>query len=152
VRDPKEVPGIARLGPDALSLGLDGLAEVLKDKNAQIKGVLRDQQIIGGIGNAYSDEILHVAKMSPFARADKLTRPQLEQLHAAMQDVLNDAVNRSVGQKAATLKGEKALGHERARPRRARSVPSAATSCAKCPLRTRVCNTARPADGRKAAR
>ncbi len=110
VRDPMEVPGIAKLGPDALSLDVDGLAKVLQDKNAQIKGVLRDQQIIGGVGNAYSDEILHVAKMSPFARADKLTRAQVEQLHAAMQEVLNDAVSRSVGQKAATLKSEKRSG------------------------------------------
>jgi formamidopyrimidine-DNA glycosylase len=110
VRDPKEVPGVARLGPDALSLDAHGLAELLKDKNAQIKGVLRDQQVIGGIGNAYSDEILNVAKMSPFARADKLTPAQVEQLQAAMQSVLTEAVERSVGQKAATLKAEKRAG------------------------------------------
>lgn len=110
VRDPAEVPGVARLGPDALSLDLDGLAELFKGRNSQIKGVLRDQQVLAGIGNAYSDEILHVAKMSPFARADRLTREQLEQLHSAMQSVLTEAVSRSVGQKAATLKGEKRAG------------------------------------------
>ncbi len=110
VRDPQEVPGVARLGPDALSLDADGLAEIFKSRNAQIKGVLRDQQVLAGVGNAYSDEILHVAKMSPFARADKLTREQLEQLHSAMQTVLTEAVARSVGQKAATLKAEKRAG------------------------------------------
>ncbi|HEX6687014.1 MAG TPA: DNA-formamidopyrimidine glycosylase family protein [Candidatus Limnocylindrales bacterium] len=110
VKDPLEVPGVARLGPDALSLDLDAFAKLLKGKNAQIKGVLRDQQIIGGIGNAYSDEILHAAKMSPFARADKLTAEQLEQLHSAMRGILLEAVERSVGQKAATLKAEKRAG------------------------------------------
>jgi formamidopyrimidine-DNA glycosylase len=110
VTDPAHVPGVARLGPDALALDADGLAELLEGRNAQIKGVLRDQQVIAGIGNAYSDEILHVAKMSPFARADKLTREQVERLHAAMRTVLLEAVERSVGQKAATLKAEKRAG------------------------------------------
>ncbi len=110
VKDPKLVPGVAKLGPDVLSLGVDELADLLKGKNAQIKGVLRDQQIIAGIGNAYSDEILHAARMSPFQRADKLTRAQLEQLHKAMVDILTEAVTRSVGQKAATLKAEKRAG------------------------------------------
>ncbi|GIH05805.1 formamidopyrimidine-DNA glycosylase [Rhizocola hellebori] len=110
VRDPMQVPGVARLGPDALSLDAAGLAEIFKSRNAQIKGVLRDQQVLAGVGNAYSDEILHVAKMSPFARADKLTGEQLEQLHSAMQSVLTDAVKRAVGQKAATLKSEKRAG------------------------------------------
>jgi formamidopyrimidine-DNA glycosylase len=110
VRDPAEVPGVARLGPDALSLSTEDLAELLKDKNQQLKGVLRDQQILAGVGNAYSDEILLAAKLSPFARADKLTADQLESLHTAMGQILTDAVTRSVGQKAAELKGEKRAG------------------------------------------
>ena len=110
VKDPAQVPGVAKLGPDALSLDVEGLAKLLKGRNAQIKGVLRDQQVIAGIGNAYSDEILHAAKMSPFARADKLTPEQVEQLHAAMRQILLEAVERSVGQKAATLKAEKRAG------------------------------------------
>src|ERR1700710_3147640 len=57
VRDPLEVPGIARLGPDALSLTVDDLASVLATAKAQIKGALTDQSLIAGIGNAYSDEI-----------------------------------------------------------------------------------------------
>jgi len=110
VTDPALVPGVARLGPDALSLSADDLAGLLKPRNAQIKGVLRDQQVIAGVGNAYSDEILHAAKMSPFARADKLTRAQVEQLHEAMRRLLTEAVSRSAGQKAATLKAEKRAG------------------------------------------
>jgi formamidopyrimidine-DNA glycosylase len=110
VDDPLKVPQIVSLGPDALSLGPDELAAVLKGNAGRIKGVITDQKVIAGIGNAYSDEILHVAKLSPFATAGKLTDAQLGMLHDAMITVLTDAVTRSVGQGAATLKGEKRSG------------------------------------------
>src|SRR5215212_6473023 len=110
VDDPAKVPGIAALGPDALSLDPDGLAGVLAGNSGRIKTVITDQKVIAGIGNAYSDEILHVAKLSPFATAGKLTDAQLASLHDAMISVLTDAVERSVGQGAATLKGEKRSG------------------------------------------
>jgi formamidopyrimidine-DNA glycosylase len=110
VDDPMKVPQIAALGPDALALGPDDLAAALKGNSARIKNVITDQKVIAGIGNAYSDEILHVAKLSPFATAGKLTDAQLGALHDAMITVLTDAVTRSVGQGAATLKGEKRSG------------------------------------------
>ena len=110
VDDPAKVPGIAALGPDALSLGPEELAGVLASNTGRIKTVITDQKVIAGIGNAYSDEILHVAKLSPFATAGKLTEAQLAALHDAMISVLTDAVSRSVGQGAATLKGEKRSG------------------------------------------
>ncbi len=110
VDDPIKVPGIATLGPDALTLGPDDLAAVLKGNTGRIKTVITDQKVIAGIGNAYSDEILHIAKLSPFATAAKLTTAQLGALHDAMISVLTDAVTRSVGQQAATLKGEKRSG------------------------------------------
>ena len=110
VDDPAKVPGIAALGPDALELTADGLAAVLAGQGGRIKTVITDQKVIAGIGNAYSDEILHVAKLSPFATANKLTAAQLAALHDAMISVLTDAVSRSVGQQAATLKGEKRSG------------------------------------------
>ena len=110
VTDPMAVPQIAALGPDALSLSHDGLAEVLKTHSGRIKTVITDQKVIAGIGNAYSDEILHVARLSPFATSNKLTEAQLAALHDAMISVLTDAVTRSVGQGAATLKGEKRSG------------------------------------------
>ena len=72
--------------------------------------MLTDQEILAGIGNAYSDEILHAAKLSPFAMTDQLTEEADGALYAAIQQVLTDAVDRSVGQKAATLKGEKRSG------------------------------------------
>ncbi|WP_232423367.1 zinc finger domain-containing protein [Mycobacterium sp. 155] len=104
------MPQIAALGPDALSLDQAGLAAALAGESGRIKNVITDQKVIAGIGNAYSDEILHVAKLSPFATAGKLTEAQLADLHAAMISVLTDAVTRSVGQQAATLKGEKRSG------------------------------------------
>jgi formamidopyrimidine-DNA glycosylase len=110
VDDPKQVPQIAALGPDALALGPDDLAELLAGNSGRIKTVLTDQQVIAGIGNAYSDEILHVARISPFATAGKLTSEQLVILHDALVSVLTDAVSRLVGQRAATLKGEKRSG------------------------------------------
>jgi formamidopyrimidine-DNA glycosylase len=110
VRDPAEVPGIARLGPDALSLSAADLATVLTGQRGQLKGVLTDQSVLAGIGNAYSDEILHVAGMSPFAIAGRLGADDVDRLHEAMVRVLRDAVDRSVGQASATLKGEKRSG------------------------------------------
>jgi formamidopyrimidine-DNA glycosylase len=110
VRDPKEVPGIDRLGPDALAVSRDELAEILAGRTERLKNALTTQSILAGVGNAYSDEILHTARLSPFATAGKLSDSALDALHAAMTTVLNDAVSRSVGQHAATLKGEKRSG------------------------------------------
>ena len=110
VRDPAEVPGVSRLGPDALALSRDEFAERIRGRNGQVKGVLTDQEVLAGIGNAYSDEILHVAKLSPFALTGKLTDEQIDTLWAAMREVETDAVARSVGQRAAELKGEKRAG------------------------------------------
>jgi formamidopyrimidine-DNA glycosylase len=110
VDDPTKVPGIAALGPDALGLSAAQLADLLAGNTGRLKTVLTDQKVIAGIGNAYSDEILHVARLSPFATAGKLSAAQLADLHDAMISVLTDAVSRSVGQQAATLKGEKRSG------------------------------------------
>jgi formamidopyrimidine-DNA glycosylase len=110
VRDPAEVPGVAKLGPDALAVTREELEQRLKLRRGQVKGVLTEQDILAGVGNAYSDEILHAAKLSPFAITDRLSADALDRLYTAMRAVLTDAVNRSVGQQAATLKGEKRAG------------------------------------------
>jgi formamidopyrimidine-DNA glycosylase len=110
VADPAEVPGIARLGPDALGLTRDELAELLTGRTERLKTALTDQSLIAGIGNAYSDEIMHTARLSPYATAGKLPEDALDGLHEAMIGVLTDAVRRSVGQGAAKLKGEKRSG------------------------------------------
>jgi formamidopyrimidine-DNA glycosylase len=110
VRDVHDVPGIARLGPDALALTSTELGDIMRSQRSQLKGTLTEQTVIAGIGNAYSDEILHVARLSPFKIAAKLTDDELARLHEALHSVLVDAVDRSVGQKAATLKSEKRSG------------------------------------------
>jgi formamidopyrimidine-DNA glycosylase len=110
VRDPSEVPGIARLGPDALAVSLDEFTTRIRGRKGQIKGVLVDQEVLAGIGNAYSDEILHAAKLSPFALTGKLSDEQIATLYEAMRAIETDAVERSVGQRAAELKGEKRAG------------------------------------------
>jgi formamidopyrimidine-DNA glycosylase len=107
-----DVPGVARLGPDPLSPAFteEAFARILGDAGrAQIKGVLRNQSIIAGIGNAYSDEILHTAKMSPFKPAS-MTPEEVARLYAAMQSTLRDALARADGLAASELKGEKKLG------------------------------------------
>ncbi|MCW2719852.1 MAG: formamidopyrimidine-DNA glycosylase [Pseudonocardiales bacterium] len=110
VHDPQDVPGIARLGPDALSLSADEFAALLAGHTERIKTLLVEQTVLAGIGNAYSDEILHTAKISPYASSGRLKPDQVDALYAALRSVLTDAVERSVGQKAAGLKGEKRSG------------------------------------------
>ncbi len=111
VRDVAEVPGIARLGPDPFTLSLEDFGEILKRQGrVQLKGVLRSQSVIAGIGNAYSDEILHVAKMSPFKPASNLSDDELQTLYDAMRETLKDAVDRSAGLAVQDLKSEKKSG------------------------------------------
>jgi formamidopyrimidine-DNA glycosylase len=110
VRDPEQVPGVAKLGPDALAVGRAEFEERLRARRGQVKGVLTEQDVIAGVGNAYSDEILHAAKLSPFALTHRLTTEQYDRLYQATRAELTDAVTRSVGQRAATLKGEKRSG------------------------------------------
>ncbi|MFG3344151.1 Fpg/Nei family DNA glycosylase [Streptomyces sp. NPDC048018] len=112
VRDPSEVPGVARLGPDPLAPGFDLAAfrALLAGERRQIKGALRDQSLVAGIGNAYSDEILHAARMSPFKPTQNLTPEETAALYAAMRTTLDEAVERSHGLAAGRLKAEKKSG------------------------------------------
>ncbi|KJL34676.1 Fpg/Nei family DNA glycosylase [Microbacterium azadirachtae] len=112
VRDPADVPGIARLGPDPLdpSFSRDVFAALLDGRRTQIKGLLRDQAVIGGIGNAYSDEILHAARMSPYAPAGGLGDADVTRLYDAMQSTLREAVAEASGKPPADLKDAKRRG------------------------------------------
>ncbi|MEV6110420.1 DNA-formamidopyrimidine glycosylase family protein [Streptomyces sp. NPDC051940] len=112
VSDPQEVPGIARLGPEPLAgdFTLQALRDLLAGERRQIKGFLRDQSTIAGIGNAYSDEILHAAKLSPFKPAGNLTDEETATLYEAIGSTLRDAVERSRGLAAGKLKAEKKSG------------------------------------------
>ena len=112
VRSPDEVPGIARLGPDPLdpSFARDDFAALLAGRRTQIKGLLRDQSVIAGIGNAYSDEILHAARMSPYAIAATLDDDAIDTLYAQMRRTLTDAAAGASGRPPAELKDAKRAG------------------------------------------
>ncbi|MBT3155005.1 Fpg/Nei family DNA glycosylase [Streptomyces sp. CHD11] len=112
VADPAEIPGIARLGPDPLAEDFDErrLADLLSGERRRIKGALRDQGLIAGVGNAYSDEILHAARMSPYKPAGSLTPEETTRLYEALRTTLTEAVERSRGVAAGRLKSEKKSG------------------------------------------
>ncbi|MFC9996149.1 Fpg/Nei family DNA glycosylase [Nocardia sp. NPDC127526] len=110
VRDPLSVPSIARLGPDAMAVSETEFAELLHGTSQRVKNALTDQTVLAGIGNAYSDEILHTARLSPFATASGLDAEQLARLFSALRATLSDAIERSVGEDAARLKAEKRSG------------------------------------------
>jgi formamidopyrimidine-DNA glycosylase len=112
VTDPAAVPGIASLGPDPLDPSFTPavLGAILAGRKTQIKGVLRDQKVIAGIGNAYSDEVLHAARMSPFRLASSLTEDEVTALHEVIVGTLRDAIARSQGLAAGDLKAEKKAG------------------------------------------
>jgi formamidopyrimidine-DNA glycosylase len=109
VKDPSEVPGVSRLGIDPLSAGFtpERLASIFEGVRAQVKGVLTDQSLIAGVGNAYSDEVLWEVGLSPFKPAANLTPEEIAKLHRALVSTLQEAVKRSEGMAAGELKAEK---------------------------------------------
>ncbi|MGL4175757.1 MAG: Fpg/Nei family DNA glycosylase [Dermatophilaceae bacterium] len=112
VGSPAEVPGIASLGPDPLADGFtcEVFAGILAAHRMQVKGLLRDQSLIAGVGNAYSDEILHVARLSPFAIAARLGDGEIDRLYAALRETLAGAVRAASGKPAKELKDAKRAG------------------------------------------
>lgn len=110
VRDVADVDRIASLGPDVLGLSRDEFAAILRDTTGRVKNVLTDQRRLAGVGNAYSDEILHTAKLSPFASSKSLTDTQVDALYDAVRTVLTGAIERLEGQEVARLKSEKRTG------------------------------------------
>src|SRR3984893_16629484 len=109
VSDPGDVPGVARLGIDALDPGLSPprLGGLLRDQRGTLRSVVADQSVIAGIGNAYSDEILHAAQLSPFRHADALGSDEIERLAASIRDVLTGAVALAIESDPASLKDGK---------------------------------------------
>lgn len=105
VRDPQDVPGVADLGPDPLTDGFT-IAPLLQ-RRMQVKRLIRDQKVVAGIGNAYSDEILHAARLSPFAIAADLDDDEVTRLDAAIQSILREAMAEAAGKPASELKDSK---------------------------------------------
>ena len=112
VSDPQQVPGIASLGPDPLAEDFSAadFAALLEGRRTQVKGLLKDQGFLAGVGNAYSDEVLHAARLSPFALAASLDEEEVARLYAALRDVLEHAVAAASGKPAKELKDAKRAG------------------------------------------
>jgi formamidopyrimidine-DNA glycosylase len=112
VRDPAEIEMIASLGVEPLApeFTTEVLADLLSTKNQQVKGLLRDQRAIAGIGNAYSDEILHAGRFSPYKLTRSFSPEETARLHAAIGDVLAEAITAASGKPAKELKDAKRAG------------------------------------------
>ncbi len=113
VRDPDAVEHIRTLGVDPLGpdFTVERFTAILSGAGrAQIKGVLTDQGLIAGVGNAYSDEALHVARLSPFKPSNSLTEAERVGLRDAIVSVLTEALERSAGKPASELKDAKRTG------------------------------------------
>ena len=112
VRDSLEVPGVAHLGPDPMAedFTVADFAALLEGRRTQVKGLLKDQGFLAGVGNAYSDEVLHAARLSPFALASSLDEGQVERLYAALRGTLAGAVSAASGKPAKELKDAKRAG------------------------------------------
>jgi formamidopyrimidine-DNA glycosylase len=79
---------LAHLGPEALGVGAERLAEILAADSRRLHPLLRDQRAIAGIGRAWSNEILHTARLSPFALSTQLSAEEIERLSGAIDDEL----------------------------------------------------------------
>ncbi|MFD2025537.1 DNA-formamidopyrimidine glycosylase family protein [Promicromonospora aerolata] len=112
VHDPAEIEMVASLGVEPLvpEFTVDVLAGLLSAKNQQVKGLLRDQRAIAGIGNAYSDEILHAGRFSPYKLTRSFTPEETARLHTAIGEVLTGAITAASGKPAKELKDAKRAG------------------------------------------
>jgi len=112
VRDPTEIEMVASLGVEPLApeFTTEVLAGLLSAKNQQVKGLLRDQRAIAGIGNAYSDEILHAGRFSPYKQTRSFTPEETARLHTALGEVLAEAIAAASGKPAKELKDAKRAG------------------------------------------
>jgi formamidopyrimidine-DNA glycosylase len=104
-----DVPAVAKLGPDPTgpAFTCDDLARIVGGRRKQLKALLQDQAAVGGIGNAYSDEILHAAKLSPVVHASALTAEEVDRLFEAARSILLRAMQNRRGLPPGGLKDDK---------------------------------------------
>jgi formamidopyrimidine-DNA glycosylase len=90
------VPGLGpgEMGPDALdpALTLEVWRERIRKHPGELKNLLRNQAFVAGIGNAYSDEILHAARLQPFRKRSSLAPEEIDELYAATRSTLEASV------------------------------------------------------------
>ncbi len=109
VDDPWQVPSIAKLGPDPADPGFTRAEfdAAVVGRRKQIKAILQEQESLAGIGNAYSDEILHTARISPVAHGAALDGTALDRLFAATTGTVRDAIAARCGIPIGELKAAK---------------------------------------------
>ena len=109
VDDPTEVPAVAKLGPDPADPAFTraDFDAAVAGRRKQVKAVLQDQESLAGIGNAYSDEILFAARLSPIGHAAALTPDELDRLFEATVGVISGAIEAQRGVPLAGLKEAK---------------------------------------------
>lgn len=83
------------LGPDALSLKWEEFQEAMKGRSGKVKSILMNQQVIAGIGNVYSDEILFQADIAPQTGVDKLNEKELKTVFEKIKSVLPEVIKNS---------------------------------------------------------
>ena len=109
VDDPAEVPAVAKLGPDPADPDFSraDFDRAVAGRRKQVKAVLQEQESLAGIGNAYSDEILHAAKISPVAHAAALGESELDRLFDATVGTIASAIEARRGIPIDQLKAAK---------------------------------------------
>ncbi len=90
--EPRVQEPVAGLGPEAAELSRDELAELLASQSRRLHGVLRDQNLLAGLGRMLANEICYRAKLSPFANASKLTTDEIDRLHLALTETVAEAL------------------------------------------------------------
>jgi len=94
VRGEEALSGFSRGGIEPVGASLETFREAITRERHTLKRALTDQRLVSGIGNAYSDEILHRAKLSPMKRSDQLSEEEMAALHRAVQEVLTEWTER----------------------------------------------------------
>ena len=90
----ENLPELARLGPDAMDANFkfSDFSQIILSESRKIKQVLMDQEVVAGIGNIYSDDILWKAKIHPLKSANKLSKKDLKEIWKAMKSILKKAL------------------------------------------------------------
>lgn len=109
VADPSDIPGIAKLGPDPAdpTFTRGDFQRAVSGRRKQVKALLQEQKSLAGIGNAYSDEILHVARIAPTTQAADLTLVEQDRLYDATRSVILGAMDQRRGIPIDQLKAAK---------------------------------------------
>jgi formamidopyrimidine-DNA glycosylase len=126
--NPDEVLG--KLGPEPLSRGFtsEWLYTALHSKHRLLKPLLLDQTFIAGLGNIYTDESLHLAKLHPLASSDSVTAIQANALHEAICTVLREGIRRNGASFDWVYRGGEYQDHFRVYDRAGKPCPVCGTS------------------------